>query len=109
MSSDGTNKVKLVENVVWPAWSPDGNKISYYIDSPYTGGFFVMNSDGTGKNEIVSTAYKIPSSDEYQQYCWSPDGKKIVYSVEDKIYVINIDGSGLTELAIGFYPQWSPQ
>ena len=45
---------------------------------------------------------------------WSPDGNQIVFclikeSLENaKLYLINADGTGLTEIGLGFDPSWSP-
>ena len=39
---------------------------------------------------------------------WSPNGKKIVFDAREVIYVVNADGTGLTELVFGSHPQWIP-
>jgi Tol biopolymer transport system component len=39
----------------------------------------------------------------------SPDGSKLAFEVYGgNMYVMNVDGSGLTDLGIGYRPQWSP-
>ena len=60
------------------------------------------------------TDVKQPSQENYAT--WSPDGKSIVFQSDksgiQKIYTINIDGTGLREITQGlsrdFYPHWSP-
>ena len=101
IDSDGTNKIKIAEGEN-PVWSPDGKKIAYSDGSS----LWVMNPDGTEKTIIVESGF-------YESiFSWSPDSEKIVYGKkygEDKtIYIVNADGSGLTKLAYGTYPQWSP-
>lgn len=43
---------------------------------------------------------------------WSPDGSQIVFCLVEgetkTLYLINVDGSGLTEIGPGFDPSWSP-
>ena len=43
---------------------------------------------------------------------WSSEGKRIVFCLVEgetkKLYLINADGSGLTEIGPGFDPSWSP-
>ena len=40
---------------------------------------------------------------------WSPDGSQIIFeSGESDIYIINTDGTGLTEIGFGNNPSWSP-
>ncbi|WP_292378136.1 PKD domain-containing protein [Methanosarcina sp. UBA289] len=63
------------------AWSPDGSKISY-IENRYddtngpTSDLWVMNADGTGKTQLLDTAwYKY-----YYIYTWYPTGSKILYA-----------------------------
>jgi len=44
---------------------------------------------------------------------WSPDGSQIIFclmggsSDDSKLYLINADGTGLTEIGLGFDPSWS--
>lgn len=39
----------------------------------------------------------------------SPDGSKLAFEVYGgNMYVMNVDGTGLTDLGVGYRPQWSP-
>jgi Tol biopolymer transport system component len=92
-----------------PSWSPDGKKIAF-LNSNYSG-VCVINVDGTNRicNDEVRNGTSSPT--------WSPDGQKIAFSgykTLPSIYVINTDGTKLTELA-SFQdsievvsPSWSP-
>lgn len=107
VDADGKNKIMLVtSDAVAPVWSPDSKKIAYLRNKhDYVASLCIMNPDGTGKKEIVEGWIEYDS-----RQSWSPDGKKIVFTMDDpsNIYIVNVDGSGLTQRAIGFYPQWSP-
>ena len=81
------------------------------------GAIFTANDDGTGETRLT------PSNTGYQA-AWSRDQSKIAFSVNDglsvnlpgyDIYVMNADGSGLTNLGRGggssvsaHSPAWSP-
>jgi len=82
-------------------WSPDGMRVTYI--SP-DGELLVANSDGTNKKVLYSGSY----STRPLSFSWSPNGDKITFSDEKTVYIINSDGSSLTELAKGIYPRWSP-
>ncbi len=102
IDSNGTNIIKIADGYN-PVWSPDGEKIVYHDNY----NLWVMNPDGTGKNKIAERASYLTF------YSWSPDSEKIVYGNkygygDDSIYIVNADGSGLTRLAYGSNPQWSP-
>jgi len=98
-----------------PAWSPDGSKIVFSraddcdVADCYSSRLYVVDSDGS--NPTVLT----PQANLGDSPAWSPDGRKIVfggYSSGD-LYVINPDGSGLTNLTntndqFEHSPSWQP-
>ncbi|MGV8025020.1 MAG: TolB family protein [Anaerolineaceae bacterium] len=95
-----------------PAWSPDGNRIVFVSQRDDNIEIYYMNADGSNQTRLTNSL-------ENEHYpCWSPDGLKIVFSRTDEnnssdIFVINLDGSGLTNLTntpdtVERYPTWSP-
>ena len=82
---------------MWPAWSPDGQKIVFNRYAPGAE-IIVMNADGTGQTPL-GPGYE-PS--------WSPDGTKIVFVADGEcsggdggVYTMNPDGTGRAFLACG--------
>jgi serine/threonine protein kinase/Tol biopolymer transport system component len=76
---------------------------------------FLVNADGSNMTQVSNMP------DGACQPDWSPDGARLVFISpcekrldeypDAKIYIINVDGSGLTELPIpegGFEPVWAP-
>src|SRR5205085_1473449 len=118
MNPDGSNQHGITNSPggeTRPAFSPDGKKIAFVRDFK---AILMMNPDGSGQTTVVDGAsagfsYITAFPD------WSPDGKKIVFNAIAKdsrngadIYVINVDGTGLTQLTTDptddSSPAWSP-
>lgn len=85
------------QNEAFPRWSPDGESILFLRKD----GIYIGKADGSGSVK-VDTGSLIPDNAN-----WSPDGSQIVFSTDDKeteiriktLYLINLDGSGLTQFA----------
>jgi Tol biopolymer transport system component len=112
-----TNTPKIDE---WDAdFSPDGSQICFtrsepWVPEPKHSGIYVMDVHGSDPIPLFESVS--------QGTCdWAPDGKKIVFSAisdhqkkapQMEVYIINADGSGLTNLtsnsAMDANPAWSP-
>jgi Tol biopolymer transport system component len=107
MNADGTHVRDLSkdpENDWGPDWSPDGSTIVFNStrDRIPMGGF-LMDADGSHQRRIHTDAWV-----EYP--AWSPDGTRIAFMGgpggpdEYDIWVVNVDGSNLTQLTDSFGP-----
>ena len=100
-----------------PAWSADGSQIAFQYfpgggDSPPGWGIWVMSSDGTNGRQITRDAQSVAGNDNYP--AWSPDGTKIAFVRNSDLFVMNTDGTGVTNLTANFTsgvldPDWSPR
>ncbi|MDE0505608.1 MAG: hypothetical protein OXI86_16140 [Candidatus Poribacteria bacterium] len=99
MNSDGSNKRDLGEGYR-PRWSPDGRMIGFTLDLAWDNdNAFVMNADGSGRRQVTDKLFPT------RFISWSRDGTKVAFDhrkpfgfVQNKIYIANVDGTGLFEL-----------
>jgi Tol biopolymer transport system component len=118
MNADGTDLRRVTGDTIWeedPTWSPDGRKIAF-AGTPPQGNrrdIYEVDADGSGLRKLLL------SDSDNREPEWSPDGSRIAFSslrvddqgmvVEDqRIWVMQADGTGATPLVPGFAPSWSP-
>jgi Tol biopolymer transport system component len=93
------------ESVGRPNWTPDGRLVA--VGGFGNQGIFVSDA-------ALTTLTRIDPNLEQPRYAAaSPDGTKIAFVVQKKVFVINLDGTGLTAIdtkddADDRWPTWSP-
>ena len=108
--------VGLFDGVASASWSPDGRRLVYVHAYKRTVSDYVhadlvtVDADGTNTRQLTTTN---PGNDFLRAAfpSWSPTRDQIVFAAAGRIDVINLDGSGLTQLTPGDYdsdPAWSP-
>lgn len=140
MNADGSDPVRLTHESGLDAhatWSPDGNRIAFVSDRGGNAEIYMMNADGTGVVRLTddggADAYPTWSPDgERIAFARHPgEGRSTslvttivadyvingrdftsIRAFNGDIYVVNVDGSGLTRLtddpANDSHPTWSP-
>lgn len=95
-------KPNEIDRGSYPAWSPNGELISY----TQNGDVYLAHSGGEGEYINLTTGLYC------YQSAWSLEGERIIMNCNGDIYQINIDGTGLVNLTNGIgnnlNPQWSP-
>ena len=107
MNADGSNQTRLTNAYNYydspPDWSPDGSRIAFLSNPNNNYDIYVINADGSNQTRLTND----PAFDSSPVF--SPDGTRIAFlsdrdkidngwNYNDKIYVMNADGSGQTRL-----------
>ena len=97
MNADGSDKQNLGRGSR-AEWSPDGRMIGFTLDGRQHNAF-VMNADGSGRRRVTDDLFPT------RFVSWSLDGTQIAFDhrkhfgfIQNKIYLVNLDGTGLFEL-----------
>jgi len=113
-NADGSGEINLsnqLTNDLGPIWSPECEWVAYSSDRNWfpenTFEIFVAASDGSGEYLLLPAAADRCCQDYAR--AWSPDGQLIaITGAIYHLYLVRPDGSGLTWIAFGNSPQWSP-
>ena len=93
MNADGSGVTQVTHNTINefdPIWSPNGQQIAFgRISGCCAAAVVVINADGSGERVLADNGF--PGA-------WSPDGRQIAFSRNGDVYVMNVDGSGVTQL-----------
>ena len=110
MNADGSGQVQLTgltdgSTSYSPTWSPDGTKIAFTSFRAGRPDLYIMNADGTDQTRITDTTTGVENAPS-----WSARG--IVFNAQvdatPMLFLINPDGTGLTQLSRGGTPSYDP-
>jgi TolB protein len=116
---NGAGHVQLTSgrrNAVDPAWSADGTRIAFatFVSGPRPKGRIeIADANGQNRRIVVSMGPRMRTADP----AWSPGGGRLAFCVKhprlpDTIFVVRVDGTGLTRLSDEgedqCEPDWSP-
>ncbi|WP_375446134.1 carboxypeptidase regulatory-like domain-containing protein [uncultured Fibrella sp.] len=122
VSTDGVNAIQLTQSgnnwrpVASPNSSLNKKQIAFISNVDTDLHLFVMNADGSNLHRVtnVPVAGLLPTD---LAFCWSPDGTQLLYPGNNKLYVVNADGSGNGSRVVAQAPvgrtfagcDWTPQ
>src|SRR3989449_4723765 len=93
MNADGSGVTQVTHNTINefdPICSPNGQQIAFgRISGCCAAAVVVINADGSGERVLADNGF--PGA-------WSPDGRQIAFGRNGDVYVMNVDGSGVTQL-----------
>ena len=105
MNADATGRIWLYVGASYVTWSPDGTKLAYVstgLHGQANNDIYTIFANGTGAVRVTTDGQAKNS------LAWSPDGTRLVYSTAGSVFVIGINGSGLSSPAQGRDARWSP-
>ena len=106
MNVDGSGVVNLSQSPNsrdrYPSWSPDGTRIAFISVGSDLGTFLrVSYADGSAAVNLVEVT-------DGSKISWSPGGDALTFARHPDLFLINADGSGLTQLTNDQEPDRSP-
>ena len=101
-SSDGAEEmVKLTRNNgsnYRPRLSPNRSRIAFISNLGAETHIYIMDRNGTNARKLTQLPIAANNTLELD-FAWSPNSEKILYMNYNKLYTINIDGTGLKRIA----------
>lgn len=91
ISSSNTNSYRPRRNI-------NSGKIAYISSDGSQNHIYTMNTDGSSIKKVTNTVPIAGFNMEHVGYSWNATGNQIIYPNFDKLYKINADGTGLTQI-----------
>ncbi|WP_459211145.1 carboxypeptidase regulatory-like domain-containing protein [Aquimarina rhabdastrellae] len=98
-TDDAGNEIQLTpsdRNSFRPRRNPTVGKIAFLRTIGAETHLFTMNEDGMNEQQVTSSVPIAGFNLAEIDFSWDDNGAKLLYPNQDKLYNINIDGSGLT-------------
>jgi TolB protein len=100
MNGDGSGIFKILDLASEPAFSADGSRLVFYH---WTDGIYIYNLSNENLRQVVGNS-------ESAFATWAPAGNRLAYwnlLGQDRIHIVNADGSDDRQLTPGLRPNWS--
>lgn len=85
-------------NCYRPRRNNNSGKIAYISSDGSQNHIYTMNNDGSSIKKVTNTVPIAGFNMEHVGYSWNTTGNQIIYPNFDKLYKINADGTGLTQI-----------
>ncbi len=118
---DGANPIQLTAGTIgfnqMASWSPDGRQLAFLSNREGYLSVFVMDADGSNEvnltpkpDDVLASAWgsRAPAWSRNGQYIYFT-GRRPVASVSENIFVMNADGTGVTQLTFTTAPRVSAE
>lgn len=100
-SDDSGNEIQLTDSAT-NSWRPrknnQSNKIAFIRSNGAQNQIYTMNPDGTNVFKVTNTVPIAGFNSDYINFSWNANGSQIIYPNFDKLYRVNSNGSGLTQI-----------
>lgn len=100
-ADDAGNQLQLTssaKNSFRPVKNLQSAKIAFIQSDGSQNHIYTMNYDGSGLFKVTNTVPIAAFNFDYAKFAWKTNGSQIIYPYFDKLYIINTDGSGLTQI-----------
>jgi len=100
-ANDSGGKLQIsssTSNCYRPRRNINSGKIAYISSDGSQNHIYTMNTDGSSIKKVTNTVPVAGFNMEHVGYSWNATGNQIIYPNFDKLYKINADGTGLTQI-----------
>ncbi len=98
----------------YPVYSPDDQWIAFHLQRGDQTQIYLTQPDGTQTHPLLELDASSSISSQTQLWpAWSNDSQRLALTINHHLYIVDLDGSHLTQIATQFsgpisHPVWSP-